>query len=66
MMHWNKLGHFHGGLKLEQHKEQSLNNPVEMAKLPKKLYIPLQQHIGAAAEPIVIVGDKVRKAQIIA
>jgi electron transport complex protein RnfC len=66
MMHWNKLGHFHGGLKLEQHKEQSLTSPVEMAKLPKKLYIPMQQHIGSAAEPIVAVGDKVRKAQIIA
>ncbi|VAW91448.1 Electron transport complex protein RnfC [hydrothermal vent metagenome] len=66
MMHWNNLGHFHGGLHLEQHKEQSLNSPVEQTLLPKKLYLPMQQHIGAAAEPIVNVGDKVRKAQVIA
>ncbi len=66
MMPWEKLGHFHGGLHLEQHKEQSLTSPVAMAKLPKKLYIPMQQHIGSAAEPIVSVGEKLRKAQIIA
>ncbi len=66
MMYFSKLGHFHGGLKLEQHKKESLASPVEMAKLPKKLYIPVQQHIGAAAEPVVNVGDKVRKAQVIA
>ncbi|MFV1983806.1 MAG: electron transport complex subunit RsxC [Thiohalomonadales bacterium] len=66
MMPWKKLGHFNGGLHLEQHKEQSLTSPVAMAKLPKKLYIPMQQHIGSAAEPIVSVGEKVRKAQIIA
>ncbi len=66
MMHWNNLGHFHGGLHLEQHKKASLNSAVVQAKLPKKLYLPLQQHIGTAAEPVVNVGDKVRKAQVIA
>jgi len=65
-MHWNLLGHFHGGLHLEQHKDESLSSSIEMAKLPKTLFIPMQQHIGAAAEPIVVVGEKVRKAQIIA
>ncbi|OQK15516.1 electron transporter RnfC [Methyloprofundus sedimenti] len=34
--------------------------------LAKKLYIPLQQHVGKAAEPVVKVGDKVLKGQLLA
>lgn len=34
--------------------------------LPKKLYIPLQQHVGKPAEPVVRVGDYVYKGQLLA
>jgi electron transport complex protein RnfC len=34
--------------------------------LPKKLYIPLQQHVGKPAEPLIRVGDRVLKGQLLA
>ncbi len=60
------LWHFHGGLKLEGHKAMSTAEPVVKAILPKRLVVPLQQHIGDIASPVVNVGDKVLKGQIIA
>ena len=60
------LGTFPGGLKLAGHKKQSTQNPIRKMPLPEKLVLPLQQHIGAAAVPIVDVGDKVLKGQRIA
>ena len=35
------------------------------AEAPKIVYIPLQQHIGAPAKPIVEKGDEVKKGQMI-
>lgn len=61
-----KLWHFHGGLKLAGHKQASMTGSVEIAPIPPQLIIPIQQHIGAPAEPIVHVGDKVKKGQVIA
>ncbi len=57
---------FHGGVKLPGHKEESTTRPVEPAPLPKRLILPLSQHIGAPAEPVVAVGDKVLKGEVIA
>ncbi len=57
---------FHGGLHLSEHKTDSNRPPSTIAPLPTKLTIPLQQHIGVAAEPIVNVGDYVFKGQLIA
>ena len=34
--------------------------------LPKRLYVPLQQHIGAPAKPVVTVGQQVLKGELIA
>ena len=39
---------------------------IEVAKLPKKVILPLQQHTGAACEPLVKAGDFVRVGQKIA
>lgn len=61
-----KLWQFHGGLKLDGHKQISMELPVESAPIPPQLIIPLQQHIGAPAEPVMQVGDKVKKGQVIA
>ena len=61
-----KLHRFHGGLHLPDNKHQSTGKPVEQALLPKRLILPLQQHIGEIAEPLVAVGDKVFKGQMIA
>ncbi len=61
-----KLGHFNGGLHLPGNKNMSTGQPVAKASIPKRLILPLQQHIGEPAEPIVKVGDKVLKGQLIA
>ncbi len=61
-----QLWRFHGGLHLPDHKSQSLQRPLKTASLPKRLVLPLQQHIGEPAEPLVAVGDTVLKGQKIA
>jgi electron transport complex protein RnfC len=61
-----RLFHFHGGVHLKEHKKDTTSQPVQPARLPKQLILPLQQHIGLPAEPIVAVGDKVLKGQMIA
>ena len=57
---------FHGGLHLDDHKAESNGRPVQRLPLPQRLTLPLQQHIGHAAEPLVRVGDTVLKGQMIA
>jgi len=57
---------FHGGLHLDDHKAESTGRPIRPLPLPKRLMLPLQQHIGQRAEPMVKVGDRVRKGQLIA
>ncbi len=60
------LGTFPGGLVLPGQKKRSTQTPIKKMPLSKTLVLPLQQHIGEAAEPIVNVGDKVLKGQVIA
>jgi H+/Na+-translocating ferredoxin:NAD+ oxidoreductase subunit C len=57
---------FGGGIKLLQNKAHSLKQPLAKAKLPDVIKIPLVQHIGSAATPIVKAGDTVLKGQLIA
>jgi H+/Na+-translocating ferredoxin:NAD+ oxidoreductase subunit C len=60
------LGAFPGGLKLRGHKKRSTQTAIRKTPLAKRLILPLQQHIGATAVPVVEVGDKVLKGQRIA
>ena len=63
----SKLHPFHGGLHLDDyHKDLSTGRPIADLPLPKKLYLPLRQHIGEAAEPVVKAGDKVLKGDFLA
>lgn len=39
--------------------------PISVLPTPKLVVLPLQQHTGALAQPVVSVGDKVKKGQII-
>lgn len=56
-----------GGVHAEPHKDETAAQPiVENFPLPKKLYIPLQQHVGKPAEPLIRVGEKVLKGQLLA
>ena len=61
-----RLSYFPGGIKLSEHKRVATAQPIKPARLPKKLVLPLQQHIGEPARPVVAVGDRVLKGQLIA
>src|SRR5690554_1793128 len=60
------LWRFPGGLKLSGHKKRSTQRPIQKMPLSKQLVLPLQQHIGTTAIPIVEIGDSVLKGQCIA
>ncbi len=58
---------FRGGIHAQEHKAETHDKPIAMnLPLPKKLYIPVQQHVGKPAEPIVKVGENVLKGQLLA
>ena len=65
-MHHFKLYDFDGGIHPEQNKSQSTQLPITTAKIPKRLILPIAQHIGAPGNPAVKPGDKVLKGQVIA
>lgn len=54
-----------GGIHPEENK-LSANSPVRPIPLPEVVTIPVAQHIGAPAEPVVAKGDKVKTGQLIA
>jgi Na+-translocating ferredoxin:NAD+ oxidoreductase subunit C len=53
---------FKGGVTLKENKLTE-NNPIIEIPIPKQVIIPLQQHIGAQAIPIVKIGDNVKTGQ---
>jgi len=57
---------FHGGIHPPENKRQSVRTPIAAAGIPPELIIPLSQHIGAPASPVVTVGERVLKGQMIA
>jgi electron transport complex protein RnfC len=61
-----KIFDFHGGIHPAENKHQSVGQPITEAGIPDELVIPLSQHIGAPAVPVVAVGDRVLKGQVIA
>ena len=61
-----KVWDFHGGVHPPENKHQSVGQPIVFAGIPGELTFPLNQHIGAAAEPVVEVGERVLKGQVIA
>lgn len=61
-----QLWTFPGGIHPAENKHQSTTGPIRTAGLPERLVLPLQQHIGEPAEPVVQPGDQVLKGQKIA
>jgi len=61
-----KVWDIHGGIHPAENKQQSLQSPIQAAGIPPQLILPLAQHIGAPASPIISVGDRVLKGQMIA
>jgi len=66
MLSFLKKQRIRGGVHAEERKAASALPIVNDFPLPKKLYIPLQQHVGKAAEPVIKVGEKVLKGQLLA
>lgn len=61
-----KIWDFHGGIHPHENKAQSTGEKIGHIPLPDELIIPLNQHIGTPAKPVVTVGEKILKGQLIA
>ncbi len=60
-----RLFSFRGGVHPPYFKELTSGRPLQRASLPKKVVIPLSQHTGRPAKPVVKVGDEVKTGQLI-
>jgi electron transport complex protein RnfC len=60
-----QLFKFKGGVKPATNKAQSVTLPITPAPLPSVVAVPLHQSIGGTPRPLVQVGDKVLKGQMI-
>lgn len=58
-----RLHHFPGGLRLRHNKKISCERPLERAALPPRLFVPLRQHSGREAAPVVKEGQRVLKGE---
>lgn len=67
MLKFLQASRIRGGVHAEEHKSATSGQAIAQDfPLPQKLYIPLQQHVGKPAEPVVKVGDQVLKGQLLA
>ena len=60
------LGKLHGGLRLDAQKSESTAQPIYEVPVPNQLILPIAQHVGDPAHPIVSIGERVLKGQLIA
>jgi len=60
-----QLYSFHGGIHPPSHKTQSTRSAIVLAPLPARLVVPLHQHAGETAKPVVQTGEYVFKGQLI-
>lgn len=60
------LHHFRGGVHPPGRKQLSADQPIQPLPLPSRLYLPLQQHAGGPALPVVRAGQQVAKGELLA
>lgn len=60
------LGTLHGGLRLPGHKSASTSQPIVEVPVPSQLILPITQHVGDPSQPVVGIGERVLKGQLIA
>ncbi len=60
------LGKLHGGLRLQANKQASTAAPILTLPVPDQLVLPITQHAGDPAQPVVSIGERVLKGQLIA
>jgi len=54
---------FSGGVHPAGNKELTSHKPTVSAAIPKRVIIPLSQHIGAPTKPLVVIGQEVKKGE---
>ena len=59
------LATFKGGIHPPDKKELAKNEPIAQAKSPRRVVIPLSQHLGAPCKAIVTIGQEVKKGELI-
>lgn len=59
------LGRFTGGAHPPPNKEIACSSPIVRARLPKRLLLPMIQHVGAPCTPVVSPGEKVERGQVV-
>ncbi len=57
---------FRHGIHPEEYKELSSHRPIERMPFVEEYILPLSQHIGAPARPVVREGQRVRRGELIA
>jgi electron transport complex protein RnfC len=60
------LGSLHGGLRLPANKSASTKQAIIDVPVPSQLVLPITQHVGDPAQPVVGIGERVLKGQLIA
>ena len=61
----SRFAGYYGGVHPSEHKEYSEEKPLVPFPTPDTVVIPMSMHLGAPANPIVQVGDLVKKGQMI-
>lgn len=56
---------FKGGVHPPEFKELSEHEKIEIFPIPKKVIIPLSQHLGAPSQPLVNIGDEVKTGDVL-
>ena len=59
----SRLDGYYGGVHPSEHKEYTEHKALEVFPAPETVVIPMSQHLGAPATPIVAVGDYVAMGQ---
>ena len=54
---------FSGGVHPADNKYLTAHKPTTAAAIPKRVIIPLSQHIGAPTKPLVVIGQEVKKGE---
>ncbi len=59
-------GSFRHGVHPDPHKEQTVDLPIQRVPFGTRYLMPLGQHIGAPAKPVVEIGQRLYRGQVIA
>lgn len=60
------LGKLHGGLRLAANKDESTAMSIQEVPVPDQLVLPIAQHVGEPAHPVIGIGEHVFKGQLLA